>query len=162
MSEAISLRYEPCKHDLDGVEQILRVWGQFRPAEIAVARELVIDRLEKGQRSEYRFIFAERNDKHMVGFACYGPIAVTVSSFDLYWIAVEKEAVGTGIGTKIMEELLRLVSSEGGTKIFAETSSVPSYAQARSFYHRHGFEQICTVPDFYAPGDDKLVFGRSL
>lgn len=160
-SAVICLRHEPCEQDLDGVQRILQDWGQFRPAEIAVARELVLDRLENGQRSEYRFIFADRN-RRMVGFACYGPIAVTVSSFDLYWIAVEAEASGTGIGTTIMEELLRLVSSGGGVNIFVETSSGSGYAPARSFYARHGFERICTVPNFYAPGDDKLIFGRSL
>ena len=162
MSEAVFLRHEPFKRDIDDVQQILQGWGQFRPAEIAVAQELVLDRLKKRQRSEYRFIFADRNNKRMIGFACYGPIAVTVSSFDLYWIAVETSAVGTGIGTTIMEELLRIVFSQGGTKIFVETSSRPGYAQARSFYYRHGFDHICTVPNFYAPGDDKLILGRSL
>jgi ribosomal protein S18 acetylase RimI-like enzyme len=161
MSVAFYLRHEPRRRDPDDVERILHGWGQFRPSEIAVARELVLDRLEKGQRSEYRFVFADR-DGRMAGFACYGPIAVTVSSFDLYWIAVEAEAGSMGIGTALMEELLRLVSFGGGRKIFVETSSGSVYAPARLFYSRHGFEHICTVPDFYAPGDDKLIFGRSL
>ena len=161
MSVAVNLRYEPCRRDPDDVERILQSWVQFRPKEIAVARELVLDRLAKGQRSEYRFVFADRN-RRMVGFACYGPIAVTVSSFDLYWLAVELKAVGMGIGTAIMEELLRLASSGGGTKIFVETSSGSGYASARSFYYKHGFEHICTVPDFYGPCDDKLIFEKSL
>ena len=157
----VCLRHEPCERDIEDVERILKGWEQFRPAEIAVARELVLDSLEKGQRSEYRFVFADRN-RRLVGFACYGPIAVTVSSFDLYWIAVEVEAGSTGIGTAIMKEVLQLASAGGGTIIFIETSSGSGYAPARSFYCRHGFEHICTVPNFYAPGDDKLIFERSL
>ena len=34
----------------------------------------------------------------VVGYACYGPIACTVASYDLYWIAVDPQFQRHGIG----------------------------------------------------------------
>ena len=37
----------------------------------------------------------------MIGYVCYGPIACTVGSFDLYWIAVDRRrARGRGSGAR--------------------------------------------------------------
>lgn len=161
MTKTMTLRYEPVESDVIDVRNILQSHGQFRAGEIAVAEELVLDRLEKKTRSEYFFVFAEADGK-VEGFACYGPITVTVSSFDLYWIGVRLGADRSGLGGELLRETLRLSKEAGGTMMFVETSSDPLYIPARRFYQKHGFAHSCTVADFYAPGDDKLIYGMSL
>jgi len=47
----------------------------------------------------FAFITAEQNGS-LVGYACYGPIAGTKSSYDLYWIAVHPELQGRGLGQR--------------------------------------------------------------
>jgi len=157
----MNFREEPNTGDLLHVSRILEERGIFRANEIAVALELVQDRIDKGKSSEYMFLFMD-GENELDGFACYGPISVTQSCYDLYWIAVRKGSGRSGIGGRMMEMLCKRARGEGGTWIFAETSTLEGYAPAREFYLKSGFGQTCTVPDFYAPGDGKIIFRKAL
>jgi hypothetical protein len=52
--------------------------------------------------------------------------------------------------------------SPGGARLYAETSSRPQYAPTRAFYRAAGFDPAAELPDFYAPGDGKVVFAKLL
>ena len=52
--------------------------------------ELVEERLAKGTASGYYFVLVDQEDR-LAGYSCYGPIPGTVSSSDLYWIAVHPD-----------------------------------------------------------------------
>jgi hypothetical protein len=54
-----------------------------------------------------------------------------------------------------------LLKAEGRLSII-ETSSTPAYEKTRHFHLNHGYEVICRIPDFYAPGDDKLILQKRL
>jgi ribosomal protein S18 acetylase RimI-like enzyme len=56
------------------------------------------------------------------------------------------------------EEVKRM----GGRLILVETSGPPSYAPARKFYEACGYRLQATIPDFYAPGDDLLIYAKRL
>jgi len=49
-----------------------------------------------------------------------------------------------------------------GRLTFIETSSKPGYEKTKGFYHARGYELVCQIPDFYAPGDDKLILQKRL
>ena len=49
-----------------------------------------------------------------------------------------------------------------GTALYAETSGRLQYAPTRSFYRRCGYREAAVFADFYAPGDDKVVFEKHL
>ena len=44
----------------------------------------------------------------------------------------------------------------------AETASKSSYDKTRAFYIAYGCREVARVPDFYALGDDKVVYARVL
>ncbi|GIX09791.1 GNAT family N-acetyltransferase [Elioraea sp.] len=136
--------------------------GVFTAAEIAVARELAEDRLAHGAASSYRFLLADSDAGELLGYACYGPTPCTESAWDLYWIVVHPGAQGAGIGRSLLERVAATVRAEGGTALYAETAGKPAYAPTRAFYARNGFAAVATVPDFYAPGDAKLILRRGL
>ena len=71
-------------------------------------------------------------------------------------------AQGAGIGRSLLERVAATVRAEGGTALYAETAGKPAYAPTRAFYARNGFAAVATVPDFYAPGDAKLILRRGL
>jgi ribosomal protein S18 acetylase RimI-like enzyme len=157
----IRLRTDPTPQDLDAIRRITVATGYFRDDETEVAVELADERLKRGEASGYHFVFAD-TESACAGYACYGPIGCTVSSFDLYWIAVHPELQGAGVGTILIREVERRVAAMGGTRVYVETSSRPSYESTRRFYVRRGYESQAVLEDFYAPGDGKVIFVKRL
>jgi ribosomal protein S18 acetylase RimI-like enzyme len=43
-----------------------------------------------------------------------------------------------------------------------ETSSRADYAPTRAFYESRGYTRTATIPGYYAPGDDLVVFTKDL
>jgi len=148
--------------DLGAVTALVAATGFFLPHEIAIAGELVEDRLEHPDGSTYRFLFAETADGRLMGYACYGPTPCTEGSWDLYWIAVHPKAQGGGLGRRLAALVEQRVAEAGGRRLYAETASKPLYAPTRAYYQALGYRLEAVVPDFYAPGDDKLIYARPL
>lgn len=147
--------------DVGAVREILASTGFFYPAEIEVALELVADRLARGGQSDYSFVFAEE-DGAVAGYTCYGPIACTLGSYDLYWIAVRQRAQRGGLGRRLLAETEARIRQRGGRRVYIETSGRPLYEPTRRFYERCGYRLEAQLEDFYAPGDPKLIYGRVL
>lgn len=163
MSREPAIRGGPLPGDREAVDRIVRSSGFFNDAERKVALELVDECLSKGGKSGYRFLFAHSgSDPGPVAYACYGPIAGTRSGFDLYWIAVDAARRGEGLGTALVDAVIREARAEGATRIYAETSSQEQYAPTRRFYEALGFARAALLPDFYAPGDGKVIYWLAL
>ena len=154
-------RYEATPADCRRVRELVESTGVFHDHEIDVAVELADERLAEGAASGYHFIFAER-DGQTLGYACYGPIACTSGSYDLYWIAVDKSCHGQGLGKALLQEAERLIAGEGGRRVYIETSNRPQYEPTRGFYLRCGYRIDAVLEDFYAPGDGKVIYVKAL
>lgn len=157
----LRFRDQPTDRDRAAVRELTIATGFFSDEEVAVAVELVEARLVQGLASGYRFFFAER-DGHLEGYVCYGPIALTRSSFDLYWIAVHPDAQRNGLGRRLMAMAEAAAAALGGTRMYAETSSRRQYEPTRAFYRRLGYRLAAELPDFYAPGDGQAKFAKQL
>jgi ribosomal protein S18 acetylase RimI-like enzyme len=157
----ITWREEPLPTDINDIVDIVRSTGFFNDEELDVAAELVEERLSKGTASGYYFLFLEL-DKRVTGYSCFGPIPGTVNSFDLYWIAVHNESRGMGLGKIIMEKSEKEIAGMNGDRIYVETSSKDLYIPTRRFYERCGYRAEARLKDFYAPGDDKIIYVKSI
>jgi D-alanine-D-alanine ligase len=158
---ALLLRDEPTDGDRTAVRHLTSTTGFFSDEEVAVAVELVEARLAQGLASGYRFLFAEREGR-LEGYVCYGPIALTKSSFDLYWIAVRPDLQRTGLGRRLMEVAETRARELGATAMYVETSSRPQYEPTRAFYRRLGYRPAAELPEFYGPGDGQVIFTKQL
>jgi D-alanine-D-alanine ligase len=147
--------------DPEAVRAIVSSTGMFRPNEVDVAVELVEERLQRGESSGYHFVFA-CDDARVIGYICYGHISVTLHSYDLYWIVVDPTRQGQGLGRQLLREAEERIAALGGRQIYIETSGQDIYVPTRRFYDRCQYQLVATVPDFYAPGDDKLIYVRKL
>ena len=154
-------RFEASAADVARVREIVVSTGFFNPEEVGIAVELVEARLSSGAASGYCFVFAEERGR-VQGYTCYGPIAGTAVSFDLYWIAIHREAQGRGLGRGLLAETERRVALVGGRRLYAETSGRELYALTRAFYERSGYRREAELRDFYAPGDAKLFYVKVL
>jgi ribosomal protein S18 acetylase RimI-like enzyme len=159
--DVVAFRDAVRPEDADAVERLVRATGFFSPAEVAIARELVDERLARGPASGYELLLAEAA-AGLAGYTCYGPIPGTASSYDLYWVAVAPDHQGLGLGRALLARTEALVRAAGGTRVYAETSGRGQYAPTRAFYRACGYLEQARLPDFYAPGDDKLVFVKVL
>jgi GNAT superfamily N-acetyltransferase len=154
-------REEVRQEDRQAVGRLIRATGFFSEAEADIAVELVEERLAKGDASDYFFLFAEEGDR-LLGYACFGPIPGSVHSFDLYWIAVDPGEQGRGVGRTLMAAAERIMAGRGARRIYADTSSRPQYEPTRAFYLACGYLEEVFLTDFYAPGDGKVIFVKTL
>jgi ribosomal protein S18 acetylase RimI-like enzyme len=153
----IIFRTTPRIEDADRIKEIIKSTGFFHHHEIEVAVELLHDRLSEGDHGHYQFLFAEI-DGIVAGYACYGLIACTKSSFDLYWLATHDDFRGKGIGKKILDEMYRHIKEMGGTAVYAETSEREQYAPTRMFYEKTGYTKEAVLKDFYDKDDSKAIY----
>jgi len=160
-AERITYRQDVTASDRECVRCIVASTGYFSPAEVGIAVELVEERLAKGARSGYLFLFAE-TVRGVIGYTCFGPIAGTLSSFDIYWVAVHRDQQREGIGRKLLFVSESLIAEAEGRKIFVDTSSRPQYEPTRRFYERCGYRRAAVIEDFYGPGDGKIVYVKDL
>jgi ribosomal protein S18 acetylase RimI-like enzyme len=115
--------------------------------------------LKDDDNSGYLILVAVGNNQ-ILGYICYGPTPLTNGTWDIYWEAVARNWRGQGIGDRLMKATEREIRKAGGRMALIETSSAPAYEKTRSFYSNHGYKEIARVPDFYEPGDDKLILQK--
>lgn len=150
--------------DAAAVYTLVTETGFFSKAEELIAIELVEETLSLGKASGYEFVFGDKPDQpgSLLAYTCYGPIPDTVSSFDLYWIAVSPTLRRTGLGRELLQVTERLASQQNASRMFVDTSGREQYAPTRSFYEQMGYRAEARLIDFYAPGDDKVIYAKTL
>jgi ribosomal protein S18 acetylase RimI-like enzyme len=161
----IQLRNHVCPNDAEVVGALTAATGFFSEEEVEIARSLVDEVLATGAASGYEFTFAERvegESTRCVGYACFGSIPATVSSYDVYWIVVDPLTQRQGVGLQLLAEVERRVTESGGERIYIDTASREQYLPTHRFYERAGYERAALLEDFFAPGDGKVIFCKRL
>ena len=154
-----SVRLRPLSRaDRPRIEDITRAVGRFRDDEIVVALE-VFAASAGGDRS-YLTLGAEL-DGRLVGWICWGPTPCTLGTYDLYWMAVDPGCQRAGVGTALLVEMERRLAGLARL-IVVETAGRDDYAPTRAFYQSRGYHPTATIPGFYAPGDDQVVFVKNV
>lgn len=148
--------------DRDTILELVKDTGFFNPEEELIALELMDAHLEKGPDSGYLFLFCQDESGRALGYTCYGHIPGTASSYDLYWIVVDKSSQRLGIGRQLLSKTEDEIRKMGGTRIYIETSSRELYRPTRSFYRNSDYREEAVLRDFYAPGDGKIIYMKEL
>ena len=160
-TEIITYREDVIHSDMNTVREIINSSHFFSDGEADIAVELVEERLAKGPDSGYYFLFIEQSGR-VLGYTCFGPVACSSVSYDLYWIAVHNDYRGGGIGKELLRKTEELVFIQGGKRLYIETSSRAQYEPTRMFYLTCGYQEEAILEDFYAPGDGKVIYVKSL
>jgi D-alanine-D-alanine ligase len=159
--------------DRSRIEEISRAVGLFRADEIPVALE-VFDGAVAGSAvagsavagsavagsADYIALGAEHEGR-LAGWICWGPTPCTLGTFDLYWMAVDPALHGAGIGSALLHAMEARLAGVARL-VVVETAGRPDYAPTRAFYEARGYRPVSRIPDFYAPGDDQVVYVKSL
>jgi len=144
--------------DRDRLEAITRATGLFGDDEIPVALE-VFDAAVAGN-DDYTALGAVAGET-LAGWICWGPTPCTVGTYDLYWIAVDPAQHNAGIGSRLLAAMERQLAGVARL-VVVETAGRATYAPTRAFYERRGYTAAARIPDFYAPGDDQVVYTKAI
>jgi D-alanine-D-alanine ligase len=147
--------------DKPALMSILYDTPEFKPFEVTVAEEVIDSYLKNPAGSGYNILVAE-NDTGVTGYICYGPTPCTMNTWDIYWQAVARQKRGYGIGSALTRIAEANIEQTGGRLIMIETSSALLYKNTRRFHINRGYEIIARIPDFYAPGDDKIILQKRI
>jgi GNAT superfamily N-acetyltransferase len=134
--------------DKEAILDLLQETDMFTPAEVAVAEEIMDIYLTRPDQTDYGVVVVENADGGVAGYM----------SYDLYWMAVAPKEQGRGHGKTLVKWLEDQVKSWDGRMIIIETSSQLKYHPTREFYMRLGYKEVARVPDFYKPGDDRIIY----
>jgi len=147
--------------DKPAIIQILQNIPEFNPAEIDVAEEVIDSYIQEPTHSGYE-IFVAKVGSSIAGYICYGPTPLTEGTWDIYWLAINPKQQGQGIGKALLGFVEDKIKKTEGRLVLIETSAKPEYEATRRFHRSQGYELVCRIADFYAPGDDKLFFQKRL
>jgi ribosomal protein S18 acetylase RimI-like enzyme len=67
-----------------------------------------------------------------------------------------------GIGRKLVAAAEERIGALGGKRIYIDTSSRTVYEPTHRFYTSCGYKTVANLPEFYAPGDNKIVMFKLL
>lgn len=145
--------------DHDAIAAIARGTGVFKPIELQALDEVLVDYHAANQAHGHRAV-AWESDGEVLGFAYFAPAAMTDRTWYLYWIAVSKQTQARGIGGRLLHSVEDEIRRQQGRILLIETSSLEHYELTRRFYLKHAYDQVAVLPDFYADGDDMVVFRK--
>ncbi len=146
-------------NDQQGIVSLANAIG-FSDAEIHTLREMLEAYFAGSLGNGHQWIIAGENDVH--GAAYYAPEMMTTGTWNLYFIAILPELQGKGHGSALLQAVEAALRACGERVLIVETSGLGAFARTRAFYRKHGFAEEARIREFYAAGDDKVVFWRAL
>jgi ribosomal protein S18 acetylase RimI-like enzyme len=98
----------------------------------------------------------------VAGFCYCAPEKLTDGTWNMLAIAVHPSMQGSGCGGAIVKALEELLQARGQRVVIADTSGTDGFARTRAFYRKNGYREEARIRDFWAAGDDKIVFWKNL
>jgi len=139
--------------------ELARETGVFKPHEIVALGEVLDDYFGAIPPAGHCSITYD-NGGRVCGFAYYAFDSMTDGTWTLWWIAVHKALQAQGLGRQLLAHVENDVRARGARHLLIETSSLPYYELTRRFYLKYGYDQVAVVPEYYAAGDDQVVFRK--
>ena len=107
----------------------------------------------RGPDATRRYVVAETPEKRVIGYA---GLAATGDLADVQTIAVARDQWGSGLGSRLLTELLRAATAFECAEVLLECRV--DNVRAQKLYERFGFEPIGFRRGYYQPGNvDALV-----
>ncbi|QFT78419.1 GNAT family N-acetyltransferase [Erythrobacter sp. THAF29] len=142
--------------DLDRVAHLVGVNEMFPPEMLkGMAGPFLA-----GETGEHRWVVSE--GESIDGVAYYVPEQLTEGTWNVLMIAVDPEVHGRGIGSQLMRHIEDELSRDGVRILLVETSGLPEFKRTRGFYDMLGYDREARIREFYAAGDDKVIFRKAL
>lgn len=97
-----------------------------------------------------------------VGFCYAVPEALAEGAWNMLAIAVSPDQQGGGCGSALSKHLETTLKAQGQRILIADTSGTDAFTQSRAFYSKNSYSEEARIRDFWADGDDKITFRKTL
>jgi len=98
----------------------------------------------------------------ITGFVCFGRSPLTDATFDLFWIAVDPRHERNGVGSALLGAAEHRMRARRGRMVVIETSGAVHYRRQRAFYRKHGYRRVARIPDYFGPGEARIIYTKPL
>ncbi len=145
------------QNDIQDIQLILKQTQLF-PSDILPA---MIDGFLSGDTTGGLWLSCEERGK-AIGFCHAAPEHMTDGTWNMLAIAVLPAEQGKGYGRAITARLEAILADHDQRILIVNTSGTETFSRARLFYANNGYTEEARIRDFWASGDDKIVFWKSL
>ncbi|NJN78550.1 MAG: GNAT family N-acetyltransferase [Saprospiraceae bacterium] len=143
---------------LEDVEQLKAVLDTIDLFPSVYLDEMISDYFNNSETEDIWFTVV--NNEIPIAIAYCTPEKFTEGTYNLLAIGVKKDNQNKGIGGKMMDYLEDVLRQAGHRILIVETSS--NLELTKAFYHKCNYTQEAIIRDFWAKGDDKVIFWKRL
>jgi GNAT superfamily N-acetyltransferase len=157
--------------DLSALIALADAIGLFQPEQLQELHDMLVDYFRNSNGNALPdspaecFWLTDDDTESMggpVGVAYCEPERMTDQTWNLQLIAIHPDRQGQGRGAALLHYVEETLVAWGGRLLLVETSGLPELERTRAFYSKCGYREEARIRDFYAAGDDKVVFCKVL
>ncbi|MEO1222987.1 MAG: GNAT family N-acetyltransferase [Pseudomonadota bacterium] len=101
-------------------------------------------------------------DEAAVGLCYAVPEELADGTWNMRALAVRPDHQGKRLGTALVAAAEQHLKARGERILIVDTSGTDDFSITRKFYAKNGYEEEARIRDFWAAGDDKVVFRKAL
>jgi ribosomal protein S18 acetylase RimI-like enzyme len=146
-----------CADDLPSAKEVIDSTGLF-PGEMLT--EMAAPFLTGTAPDDLWFVALDQ--KVVLGLVYCSPERMTDGTCNLLLIAVRENLQGQRVGSRLTRHLEQTLSQRNARVLIVETSGLAEFDRTRAVYATLGYVEVARIPEFYATGEDKVVFWKRL
>ncbi|MFN7115377.1 MAG: GNAT family N-acetyltransferase [Saprospiraceae bacterium] len=143
-------------NDLPALKAVIDGTGLF-PAELL--DEMIAPFFAKSHAGDFWLTY---QTEQPIAVAYFAPERLTSGTYNLYLIAVHPDYQSRGIGAALLQHIEQFLRERGERILLVETSGLPAFERTRAFYQQNAYVVEARIREFYAAGEDKIVFWKAL
>jgi len=147
---------KPTKSDLPHIALILNDTDLF-PSDML--DEMIAPFFDEAENPD-KWLVCDTRDKGVVGFGYVRPEPLAEGTWNLLAIGFRQGHQGHGYGAALVSEIEKVLAQE--RVLIVETSGVEDFAATRTFYDKCGYDREAVIRDYWADGDDKVIYRKKL
>lgn len=142
--------------DIEGLVAVLDGTGLFPGA---LLPDMLAPYLEKQTDALWLTCHVENE---AVGFCYVVPEALADGTWNMLALAVRPDLQGKTLGSALVRAAEKTLQEDGRRLLVVDTSGTDEFSQTRKFYTQNGYVEEARIRDFWASGDDKVIFRKAL
>ncbi|KJS44336.1 MAG: acetyltransferase [Roseovarius sp. BRH_c41] len=97
-----------------------------------------------------------------VGLCYTVPEEMADGTWNMLALAVRPDLQGKRLGTELVTAVEQHLRSKHQRILIVDTSGTDDFLLTRKFYAQNGYNEEARIRDFWAAGDDKVIFRKAL